>query len=293
MARFILSAFADEASPSVEKQIEALHANGIKGVELRGVNGKSVKDLTLEEARAVSVQLAEAGITVTSMGSPFGKIGINDDFGAHFEEFRHALELCRILGTSRMRVFSFYIPAGEDPAKYRDEVLRRLSLMLDAAEKENILLCHENEKGIYGDIGDRCVDLASTLGSSLGVVFDPANFIQCGDLPSEQFQKLEGFITYMHIKDALMADGSVVPSGHGDGTVEDILRAMSLREGDIVLSLEPHLTVFDGLKGLQGEELKHKYTYPDSNTAFKAAADALKTILTDIGYKEENGTWIK
>lgn len=293
MARFILSAFADEASPSLDKQIEALQANGINGVELRGVNGKSVKDLTVDEAHEAASLLSKGGIKVASMGSPFGKIGINDDFDAHFKEFRHALELCRVLGTSRMRVFSFYIPAGEQAAKYRDEVIRRLSVMLDAAQKEGILLCHENEKGIYGDIGDRCLDLATTLGSSLGVVFDPANFIQCGDLPSEQFQKLEGFITYMHIKDALMADGSVVPSGYGDGTVEDILSALSLREGDIVLSLEPHLTVFDGLKGLQGDELKHKYTYPDSNTAFKAAADALKTILANIGYKEVNGTWIK
>lgn len=293
MARFYLSAFADEASPMLEKQIEALKENGIRGVELRGVNGKSVKDLTNEEAQTVSKQLSNAGITVTSIGSPFGKIGINDDFESHFEEFKHALELCKILGTSRMRMFSFYIPAGEKAESYREKVIRRLTLMVDEAEKEGILLCHENEKGIYGDIGDRCLDLATVFGSSLGIVFDPANFVQCGDLPAEQYPKLEGFITYMHIKDALMADGSVVPSGKGDGSVEDILSALSLREGDINLSIEPHLTVFDGLKGLQDEELKHKYAYPDSFTAFKAAADALKEILTKIGYKEVNGIWTK
>lgn len=293
MARFILSAFADEASKELAGQIKALTDAGIKGVELRGVNGKSCKDLTLDEAYEVKNQLAKAGIRVTSMGSPFGKIGIKDDFEKHVEEFRHALDVCHALECDTMRIFSFYIPGGEDPAQYREEVMNRLDTMLDFAEAEGIKLCHENEKGIYGDIGDRCLDLMEELGDRLGLIFDPANFIQCGDRPAEQYPKLEGYLTYMHIKDAMLEDGSVVPSGCGDGSIEDILTALSSRKGDIVLSIEPHLTVFDGLKDLQGEELKHKYAYPDSYAAFAAAADALKGILTKIGYKEDNGIWTK
>lgn len=293
MARFILSAFADEASTDIAGQIKALSDAGIKCVELRGVNGKSSKDLTLEEAAEVKKQLDNAGVRVASMGSPFGKIGINDDFDEHMRQFRHALDVCHVLDCRMMRVFSYYIPAGEAPAAYRDEVMRRMSVMLDLAEAEGITLAHENEKGIYGDIGDRCLDLMNELGDRLGLIFDPANFIQCGDLPSEQFPKLEGYLTYMHIKDALMDDGSVVPSGCGDGSIEDILAALSSRSGDIVLSIEPHLTVFDGLSALQGEDLKHKYAYPDSFAAFAAAADALKAILTKIGYKEDNGIWTK
>ena len=293
MARFILSAFADEASKDLAGQIKALTDAGIKGIELRGVNGKSCKDLTLDEALEIKNQLKAAGIRVTSMGSPFGKIGIKDNFEEHVDQFRHALDLCHALECDMMRVFSFYIPEGEDPADYREEVLNRLDTMLDFAEAEGITIAHENEKGIYGDIGDRCLDLMEELGDRLGLIFDPANFIQCGDRPAEQFPKLEAYLTYMHIKDAMLSDGSVVPSGCGDGSVEDILTALSSRMGDIVLSIEPHLTVFDGLKDLQGEELKHKYAYPDSFAAFAAAADALKGILTKIGYKEDNGIWTK
>lgn len=291
MANFILSAFADEASPKISEQIEALKKVRVPSVELRNVNGKSVKDLTLDEARAVRAELDAGGIKVVSMGSPFGKIRITDDFEPHMKEFEHALDLCHVLGTDRMRIFSFYMPRDEDPAKYRDEVVRRLDIMLEAAEREGVKLCHENEKGIYGDTGARCLDLMDALGDRMGLVFDPANYIQCGEIPAELFPKLEGYLTYMHIKDAIMETGAVVPSGSGDGGVPEIIEALSKRQGDMVLSVEPHLKVFAGLESLQGEALTHKYSYPDSFAAFTAATDAIKTILTNIGYREEDGKW--
>lgn len=292
MAEFILSAFADEASPELSGQIRALKEAGIRCVELRNVNGKNVKDLTNEEAFEVRRELDKNGIRVASMGSPFGKISVTDPFETHMEEFRHALTLCHILGTKKMRMFSFYIPKGEDPANYRNEVLRRLNAMLDAAEQEGILLCHENEKGIYGDTGDRCEDLMNELGDRMGCIFDPANFIQCGDLPADQWPKLESRITYMHIKDALMEDGAVVPSGCGDGSVRDLLASLIRAGKTVELSIEPHLTAFVGLSALQGEELKHRYSYRDNFEAFAAAADALKGILGDLGMTETKGEGI-
>ena len=291
MANFILSAFADEASPNVSEQIAALQKAHVPGIELRNVNGKNVKDLTLEEARELRTQLDAGGIKVASMGSPFGKINIKDDFEPHMKELEHALDLCHILGTDRIRMFSFYMPKDEDPAQYREEVIRRLDIMLEAAEREGIKLCHENEKGIYGDTGERCLDLMDALGDRMGLVFDPANYIQCKETPAELFPKLEGWLTYMHIKDAIMETGAVVPSGCGDGGVPEIIEALSKRQGDIVLSVEPHLTVFAGLDKLQDEELTHKYSYPDSFAAFTAATDAIKNILTNIGYREDNGKW--
>ena len=140
MAKFILSAFADEADPMLDKQIEAMKEDGIFCVEMRGVDGKNVKDLTDEEATIARQKLAANGMEVASMGSPFGKIGVNDDFEPHFEQFKRALHVCRLLGTKRMRMFSFYYPKGEDPAKYRDVVIKRLSCMLDEAEKAGIEL---------------------------------------------------------------------------------------------------------------------------------------------------------
>ncbi|MBQ3231710.1 MAG: TIM barrel protein, partial [Clostridia bacterium] len=294
MAKFILSAFADEADNNLTGQIEALQKAGIACIELRGVNGKNVKDLTLEEAADVRKQLNDAGISVSSMGSPFGKISVHDDFEKHLEEFKHALALCKVLGCDRMRMFSFFYPKDEDPAQYRDLVIDRLEKMLALAEEAGIILCHENEKGIYGDTAARCLDLINHFGGRLKCIFDPANFIQCGEKPIENFEILKDKIFYMHIKDALLDGGAVVPSGCGDGNVQEILKGLSGNADDMLLTIEPHLRVFSGLENLQDEEVKHKYSYPDSQTAFAAAADALKKILVNIGYKtEKTGVWTK
>ncbi len=283
MARFILSAFADEASPMLDEQIRALQEEGMTHIELRGVDGKNVSNLTLEEAAAVKQKLDAAGIRLSALGSPYGKASLGVAFDEHLALFKHGLELCRALDCKRIRMFSFYPAQGVSPEDSRDEVLRRLEIMLTLAEEAGVQLVHENEKGIYGDDTARNADLLEHFGDRLGFAFDPANFIQCGVKPIEAYEQLHERITYMHIKDAFLADGAVVCAGHGDGDVPEILRRLNNeREGDVILTVEPHLTVFDGLKNLQDEELKHHESYPDSRTAFHAAVTALKDILAAL-----------
>lgn len=282
MAKFILSAFADEASPVFDEQLRILREEGVTLIELRGADGKNCADLTLEEATALREKLDAAGIGLSALGSPYGKYPLAEPFEAHLDKFRHGLEICRVLGAKRIRMFSFY-PAGEVDEASRQEVLRRLEIMLTLAEEAGVQLVHENEKGIYGDTAERNADLLAHFGDRLGFAFDPANFIQCGVKPIEAFGQLHERITYMHIKDALMADGAVVCAGHGDGNVPEILRCLNAeREGEVILTVEPHLTVFKGLDQLQDEQLKHHESYPDSRTAFHAAVTALREILAAL-----------
>ena len=282
MAKFILSAFADEASPVFDEQLRILREEGVTLIELRGADGKNCADLTLEEATALREKLDAAGIGLSALGSPYGKYPLAEPFEAHLDKFRHGLEICRVLGAKRIRMFSFY-PAGEVDEASRQEVLRRLEIMLTLAEEAGVQLVHENEKGIYGDTAERNADLLAHFGDRLGFAFDPANFIQCGVKPIEAFGQLHERITYMHIKDALMADGVVVCAGHGDGNVPEILRCLNAeREGEVILTVEPHLTVFKGLDQLQDEQLKHHESYPDSRTAFHAAVTALREILAAL-----------
>ena len=282
MAKFILSAFADEASPVFDEQLRILREEGVTLIELRGADGKNCADLTLEEATALREKLDAAGIGLSALGSPYGKYPLAEPFEAHLDKFRHGLEICRVLGAKRIRMFSFY-PAGEVDEASRQEVLRRLEIMLTLAEEAGVQLGHENEKGIYGDTAERNADLLAHFGDRLGFAFDPANFIQCGVKPIEAFGLLHERITYMHIKDALMADGAVVCAGHGDGNVPEILRRLNAeREDEVILTVEPHLTVFKGLDQLQDEQLKHHESYPDSRTAFHAAVTALREILAAL-----------
>ena len=296
MAQYQLSAFADEASRMLSEQLEAMKSNGISLIEMRGVDGKSVADLTDEEAKEAKRKLDDAGAALSSLGSPYGKYPIEQPFEAHLDAFKRGLEITKILGADRIRMFSFFMPREGDskPADWRGKVIDQLGQMLDLADDAGIRLCHENEKGIYGDVDDRCVDLMEVYGDRMGCIFDPANFIQCGVKPIEAFPKLEKYITYMHIKDALLENGAVVPAGMGDGNVKDILDRLAARADNMTLTLEPHLTVFDGLKALQDEKLNHKFSYPDRLSAFNAAVSALKVILNDLGFVEGGkGTWTR
>ena len=275
-------AFADEASPMIDRQIIAMQRNGLQGLEIRSVDGTNVSSITLDKAHEVREKLDAAGLSVWSIGSPIGKIDIEkDDFDAHMETLRHTIEVAKILGAENIRMFSFYIPQGKNPADYREEVLRRLHVMADAAEGTGVTLCHENEKGIYGDMADRCLEILEAEPRIAGV-FDPANFVQCGQDTWEAWKLLGNKIKYMHIKDALFADSSVVPAGKGDGQVEKILKQF-LANGGECLTVEPHLTVFDALKTLEREGEKSRvggaYTYPSSDAAFDAACQALRELL--------------
>lgn len=282
MADFIFSAFADEAGGGLLSQIDALKANGITHIELRGLDEGNISNFTAEQAKNVKKILDDNGIGVSSIGSHFGKINIKDSFDAHFDSFKQCVENADILGTKNIRMFSFYIDENEDYAVYRDEVFARLEKMADYARSGDIWCCHENEKGIYGDTDERCLDILTTFSGKIKGIFDPANFIQCKVEILPAFEKLKNYIEYMHIKDCRISDGFVVPCGKGDGNIEELIRRFDKFDGKHFLTLEPHLKVFDGLKDLErsggSESVKEEFEYPSNRAAFDAACTAFKAV---------------
>ena len=265
--RYKIAAFADEAASTLDGQITAMKENSMELLEIRGVDGENIADITNEKARYIRKRLDDEGLEVWSLGSPYGKISISDDFSSHLDKFKHSLETADILGARHIRLFSFY------EADQLDEVLERLNSFIEAAKGSGIVLCHENEKGIYGDTADKCLEIHKAL-PEMKAIFDPANFIQCGQDTKAAWDILSPYIEYMHIKDAL-ADGNVVPAGKGNGQLSYLL---SQYKGD-VLTVEPHLTVFEGFEKLERNNTGHKYCYPDSRTAFAAAVSALRDII--------------
>ena len=274
-------AFADEASPNINGQITALKDNGLDGLEIRNVDNVNVSEISNAKAKEVRKKLDDVGLTVWSIGSPIGKIDIEkDSFAVHTEKFRRTLEIAEILGAENIRLFSFFVPNEKNPADYKGEVINRLGTFLDLAKGTGITLCHENEKGIYGDIPERCLEIHKAL-PEMPAIFDPANYIQCGADTLEGWKMLSGYVKYLHIKDAL-TDGSVVPAGKGVGNLPSILEDFRKNGGKCV-TIEPHLTVFAGLSALEKEGDKsvvgEVYRYPSNVAAFKAAADSLKELI--------------
>lgn len=278
MNQFTLCAFADEAGAETNEQIKALNENDIPYLEVRGVGNKNISQLTIPEAMELKRQLNSNGIRIWSIGSPLGKIGIKDDFAPHLDLFKHILEIAHTTEAECIRLFSFYIPSGEDAVIYRDEVMERLSRFTETAKGSSVNLCHENEKGIYGDIAARCLEIHRHI-PELYAVFDPANFIQVGQDTLKAWELLSPYVKYMHIKDAL-PDGAVVPAGKGEGNIPRILEKYKLQGGNI-LTLEPHLSVFSGLEALEngGKSVVNEFAYPSQRAAFDAAVSAIKSII--------------
>lgn len=282
MSLLKLCAFADESSPTVAGQVEALQRNHIQLLEVRNVDGVNISKLTPNEAKTLKNTLDKNGLAVWSLGSPLGKIDLTDDFAPHLELFKQSLETARILNAKCIRLFSFFTK-DYSPAAL-DEVCRRLNLFLEAAEGSGVLVCHENEKGIYGDVAARCLQLHRAL-PKLKAVFDPANFVQCGQDTKEAWQLLEPYVYYFHLKDAL-PNGQVVPAGCGAGNLPWLIRQYrSKANASGVMTLEPHLKIFGGLAGLeqQGEQSKiDDFAYPTNEAAFDAAVTAVEKIINGL-----------
>lgn len=285
MAYKKISGFSDEISEHIKEQFEALNKFGISFFEPRGIDGKNISALTEEEMYALKMLMDEYGIEASSIGSPIGKIKITDEFEPHLEVLKNVVKAAKILGTKFIRVFSFYHEENTEwTEEERIEVFRRMKIMVDYAKEQDVILLHENEKDIYGDTADRCLELMKEFyGANFKAIFDPANFVQCKEDTKRAYLLLKPYITYMHIKDALLEDESVVPAGLGDGNVEYILKDLFASGYEGFLSLEPHLGNFKGLADLEiGANTKVRDDLFGGEQAFGLAHNSLLEILDRI-----------
>jgi sugar phosphate isomerase/epimerase len=281
-----LSAFADEISADLNEQIAVLRSEHIHFIDLRGVWNTNVLDLTDQQVTEIKHRLDAHNIGVSAIASPIGKIPIDAPFEEHLQRFQRAIELAQFFHTPFIRIFSFYPPVADgeanvgkgsvDPSLWRNEVLRRLQELTMLARNANLILLHENEKDIYGDTIDRCLDLLQNINDPhFQAIFDPANFIQCKQTPyPDAYQALHPWLRYIHVKDAL-ADGTVVAAGEGMARWLEILQQLHLDGYDGFFSLEPHLALAGQFQGFSGPELFHK------------ASQSFQQLLQSIDWKFE------
>jgi sugar phosphate isomerase/epimerase len=268
-----LTGLGDEIDPAIEVQLATLADLGIAHLELRGAWGKNVAALSDEEVDRIGAALADRRMKLSAIASPIGKIGVLADFAPHLATFHRVVEIAERLEAPYVRIFSFYIPAGDDPARHREAVLDRLRRIVDAAAGSPVELLHENEKGIYGDTPARCHDLLTALDSPrLQAVWDPANFVQVGVRPfTDGYDLLRPHVAYVHVKDARLATDEVVPAGEGDGEWRETIAALRDDDFDGFFSLEPHLQAAGPFGGFSGPEL------------FGVAVRALTGLLEERG----------
>jgi sugar phosphate isomerase/epimerase len=252
-----LSGFSDEISPDFDAQCALVAKLGLQYLEFRSAWDTNVLDLDTDQLNEAQRILGAHRLKVSSIGSPIGKIFIDEDFEPHLAQMQHAADVARFFEAPFIRIFSFFMRDGSNPDDHRDEVLRRMSGLASVAEDAGVVLLHENEKDIYGDIPRRCLDIVESVGSEhLKVAWDAANFVQVGVRPyTEAYAMLRPHLAYVQIKDARLDTGEVVTAGEGDGELVETIRALRADGFDGFFSLEPHLGQAHALGGFSGPEL--------------------------------------
>ena len=282
MAKYILSSFADEYSDNLIEQCEGMKSLGIEYIEIRHANGKAINEMSYDDLKENKKVMDYYGIKTNSVGSPLGKIKIDDDFEKHLDLTKKMCEFACILDTKYIRMFSFYPRDGKSIDEDRDEVIYRLDKMLDIADEYNVQMCHENESNIYGETAENCLDILDYFKGRLKCTFDMGNFVFENHDAYAAYLLLKDRIEYFHIKDAL--DNRIfVPSGYGNTRMEDILGDyIKTATHDTFLTVEPHLFAFEGLNSLAHEKFNTSLSFKDNKESFTYAKEALDKILERI-----------
>lgn len=250
-----ISGFADEICADFDEQLRTVTDLGMNHICLRAADGKGIASYTVDEVQKLLLpRLRARGVNVSSLGSPIGKIDLTDDtaFDRQLAQLETLCQICELLGSRYVRVFSFYVPADQPPGAFADAVVARMGQFAEIAQRYGVILIHENEKGIFGDSASRCRTLLDTVNSGhFKAAFDFANFVQCGEDPIECWMQLREHVVYFHIKDAVRTTEANVLCGTGDGHIADILKSAIANGYRGFLTLEPHLAKFDTFKSLE------------------------------------------
>ena len=296
----LLSGFCDEisASKNVDEQFSVAAAVGLTHVTLRfvdvGSGVKNVLNLTQPEQEILVERLRHYGLQVASLGSPIGKVKLVDvDDGTTnayrpqaeylMDEVARAIRLCEVLGTRRIRGFSFYPPKGRAPQDFIEEAARRLRDIVERCADAGLVFGLEVEANLVGQNADCLLELVQRVAHpAMVVVFDGANLVTQGFETEQivsQWHRLKPYLGWIHVKDYRRvheAGGNwvdeerldqFVPAGEGESGYREVFR--DLRESiadvqtnlqqrglaELVIDLEPHLKgggQFGGFSGPDG-----------------------------------------
>ena len=271
---FTLSAFADEISTDPQEQIDVLTRCGVRCIELRSILKTNVLDLTDLQIGEFKSLLDRHGFRLSAIGSPIGKIKIDQPFEPHLKRFQRAIELCKIFDTPNIRVFSYYPPGDAEDwngvsESWQHELFRRLEEQVRLAAQAEVRLVHENEHRIYGDSPERVSRLFEVLpNAAFRAVYDAANYVFCRYDPWEGWQKTKDVTAHFHIKDWIAGEKHGSLAGDGQGRIPEVIADAVKRGYDGFATLEPHLLGGGPTGGVTGPEL-----FPKAVAAFKGILD--------------------
>ncbi|MBX9678620.1 MAG: sugar phosphate isomerase/epimerase [Gemmataceae bacterium] len=279
---FTISAFADEISPDPQTQIDVLNACAVRHIEFRSIlqtNVLALSDLQITEFKSL---IDANGFKLSAIGSPLGKIRIDEPFEPHLQKLHRAIHLCKVFGTPNIRIFSYYPPENFDGdwTNIRPQIMDRMTRKLEIAAKAGVRLVHENEHRIYGEAIDHVVDLMTTLSKwfdqkAFGAVYDAANYVYGAHDPWDGWVRTRDYTVHLHIKDWKHGEPHGSIAGEGQGQIPRSIADAVQRGYTGFATMEPHLLGGGPTGGVTGPDL------------FRKAVAAFKKILDDAGAKHQ------
>ncbi len=271
-----LSAFADEVTENFLEQVKYLAGERVGYIEPRFINKRNIMDIRPDELSDAKKMIQDHGLKVSAIGSPIGKVKLDEPFEPHLDKFKHAVDLALLLETPFIRMFSYYAPEGQNIDDYRDQVMERMVAKVEVLSDVNVTMVHENEANIYGHTAENCVDLIETINSpKLRLVYDPANFVwgeKILDNVESCWPVMKPYVVHIHIKDWKLGTEDVgsIP-GEGDGQIKELLAELAALNYDGCLTMEPHLQTGGQFGGSTGPEL------------FSRAIVAVRELAAEVG----------
>jgi len=273
-----LSAFADEVTDDFLEQVKYLAGEHVDYIEPRFIDKKNIMDLTKDELNEAKKMIQDHGLKVSAIGSPIGKVKLDEPFGPHLDKFKHAVDLALFFETPYIRMFSYYAPEDKNIDDYRDQVMERMAAKVEVLKDVDVTMVHENEAKIYGHTAEHCVDIVKTVDSpKLRLVYDPANFVwgeKILDNVESCWPVMKPYVVHIHIKDWKLGakDVGSIP-GEGDGQIKELLAELAAIDYEGCLTMEPHLQTGGQFGGSTGPEL------------FSRAIAAVREMAAEAGLK--------
>lgn len=232
----------DEVSQDLEVVIRLMQRFKLMGAEIRTVWNTRVDQLSSVQVQQLKQRLDAEGLIVPAIATPFLKCDLGDanQYQDHIGILRRSIDVAHALGTTLLRVFTFW---RTEPLSSWDAILEAYRVPIDLARQNGVILGIENEPscsvGTGAELGRflRLLNVPEVRG-----IWDPGNTVGEPAFP-DGYTQVRGYCPHVHIKDLkVQPDGQAtsVLLGDGDLDIRGQLRALRDDAYNGCISLETH-----------------------------------------------------
>ncbi len=256
-----LGVITDEVSPDLGETLKTFYPKyglgwaEIRNLQIGGKNKYVYKSASKEEIKDIRKQLDDAGIKLSMLDTGFYKIALpgtkplhesaselnpaEGEFARQMDELKRASDAAHVLGTKKVRIFTFLrVP---DPDTIFDRIVDELHKAIMVAKEQDIVLVVENEHSCNTATGSETAKLFNAVKDrTLMHNWDPGNCFEAGEEPFPKGWNMLDHerIIHIHLKDA--AGKEWKPIGAGEIDFIGQFKALKNMQFNQTMSLETH-----------------------------------------------------